>query len=51
MSGGGIHMSKKQQGPYDEVEFSQELADQEDKEAMKRMDAADERATEENKKK
>jgi hypothetical protein len=32
------------QGKYDEVEYSEELADTEDKEAMQRMDAADRRA-------
>ncbi|WP_332695040.1 YfhD family protein [Halalkalibacter lacteus] len=34
----------KQQGQYDEVEYSEELADAEDKEAMDRMKQADERA-------
>ncbi|MFC0472398.1 YfhD family protein [Halalkalibacter kiskunsagensis] len=39
-------MAKKnmQQGQYDEVEYSEELADAEDKEAMERMKEADERA-------
>ncbi|WP_332628829.1 YfhD family protein [Halalkalibacter flavus] len=38
-------MSKKnQQGKYDDVEYSEELADAEDKEAMARMEQADKRA-------
>ncbi|WP_081727555.1 YfhD family protein [Halalkalibacter wakoensis] len=38
-------MSKNNpQGQYDEVEYSEELADAKDKEAMARMDQADERA-------
>ncbi|WP_081734290.1 YfhD family protein [Halalkalibacter akibai] len=38
------------QGQYDEIEFSQELADSEDKEAMARMDAADQRVKNKQKK-
>lgn len=41
----------KQQGPADEVEFSQELADADDKEAMARMNEADKRAAKRKKKK
>ncbi|MDT8861586.1 YfhD family protein [Alkalihalobacillus sp. MEB130] len=38
-------MSKKNpQGQFDEVEYSEELADAEDKEAMERMEQADKRA-------
>lgn len=33
----------KQRGQFDEVEYSEELADSDDKEAMERMDAADNR--------
>lgn len=35
---------QQQQGPYDEVEFSEELADGADRDAMARMQAADRRA-------
>ncbi|MDV2686208.1 YfhD family protein [Alkalihalophilus sp. As8PL] len=34
----------QQQGPYDDVEYSAEVADAEDKEAMARMNEADKRA-------
>ncbi|TWI55871.1 YfhD family protein [Halalkalibacter nanhaiisediminis] len=34
----------KQQGEFDEVKFSSELADTDDKEAMARMEEADKRA-------
>jgi hypothetical protein len=45
-------MAKKnmQKGQYDEVEYSEELADAEDKEAMARMKQADERAQKKQKK-
>ncbi|WP_088103569.1 YfhD family protein [Halalkalibacter urbisdiaboli] len=42
---------KKQLGANDEVEFSRELADQDDLEAMERMDEADNRAAKRKKKK
>ncbi|WP_100404903.1 YfhD family protein [Bacillus solitudinis] len=42
--------NKNNQGPFDDVEFSQELADTNDKEAMERMDAADSRANKRQKK-
>ncbi|WP_100371866.1 YfhD family protein [Bacillus sp. FJAT-45037] len=37
---------KQNHGQYDDIEFSQEVADAADQEAMKRMQAADKRATE-----
>ncbi|MFC0562471.1 YfhD family protein [Halalkalibacter alkalisediminis] len=45
-------MGKKnvQKGKFDEVEYSEELADAEDKEAMARMEASDNRATKKQKK-
>ncbi|WP_227938253.1 YfhD family protein [Alkalihalobacillus deserti] len=45
-------MGKKKglQGNYDEVEYSEELADSDDKEAMARMDAADKRTKKKQKK-
>jgi hypothetical protein len=45
-------MAKKnmQKGQYDEVEYSEELADAEDKEAMARMKQADERTQKKQKK-
>ncbi|ARK30593.1 YfhD family protein [Halalkalibacter krulwichiae] len=42
---------KKIQGKFDDVEYSEELADSEDQEAMARMEAADQRATKGRKKK
>ncbi|WP_084138725.1 YfhD family protein [Halalkalibacter okhensis] len=38
------------QGQYDEVEYSEELADTKDKEAMTRMEQADKRAQKRNRK-
>jgi hypothetical protein len=40
----------QQQGPYDDVEYSAEVADAQDKEAMARMNEADNRAKQEKKK-
>jgi len=45
-------MGKKEvpKGKFDEVEYAEELADTEDKEAMARMEAADNRASKNQKK-
>ncbi|MCM3713008.1 YfhD family protein [Halalkalibacter oceani] len=42
--------AQQQKGPYDEVEFSEELADGADRDAMARMQAADDRAKQKKKK-